>query len=104
MTANGTLGALWIQHEKFETNPRNYRAWFAASSDGGETFSAPRTLSSAISRPNRTELAKINYLQTRSRGGDYIGLAAGADSVFHAAWADARDGLFRIFHASVALQ
>jgi hypothetical protein len=98
---NGTLGALWIQHEKYETNPRDYRAWFAASTDGGETFTAPHAVSSAVSSPNRPELEKIDYLKTRYRGGDYIGLTAASDSVFHAVWADARDGLFRIFHAPI---
>jgi hypothetical protein len=100
---NGTLGVLWIQHEKYETNPRDYRAWFAASTDGGETFTPPHAVSSAVSRPNRPELEKFDYLKTRYRGGDYIGLAAASDSVFHAVWADARDGLFRIFHAPIRI-
>lgn len=98
---NGTLGVLWIQHEKYETNPRDYRAWFAASTDGGETFAPPHVASRSVSHPNRPELEKLDYLKTRYRGGDYIGLAAASDSVFHAVWADARDGLFRIFHAPI---
>lgn len=98
---NGTLGALWIQHEKYETNPRSYRAWFAASTDGGDTFTPAQAVSSAVSIPDRRQMEKIDYLRTRYRGGDYIGLAAAADSVFNAVWADARDGAFRIFHAPV---
>jgi hypothetical protein len=81
--------------------PRDYGAWFAASTDGGETFTPPRAVSRAVSRPNHPELEKLDYLKTRYRGGDYVGLAAASDSVFHAAWADARDGLFRIFHAPI---
>jgi len=98
---DGTLGLLWIQHEKYEKNPRDYSVRFAASTDGGETFTPPQVVSSAISRPNRAELAKIDYLATRPRGGDYNGLAAASDSTFHAVWADARDGLFHIFHAPI---
>jgi hypothetical protein len=98
---NGILGALWIQHEKYETNPLDYRAWLAVSTDGGETFTPPHAVSSAVSHPDRPELEKLDYLKTRYRGGDYIGLAAASDSVFHAAWAAARDGLFRIFHAPI---
>jgi len=98
---NGTLGALWIQHEKYATDPQEYRAWFAASTDGGEAFTTPQALSSHISRPDRTRRDKVAYIRTRPRGGDYIGLAATANSVFHAVWSDARDGLFCTFHAPV---
>jgi hypothetical protein len=78
-------------------------ASFAASTDGGETFTPPQAVSRAVSSPNRAELEKLDYLKTRYRGGDYFGLAAASDSVFHAAWADARDGLFRIFHAPIRI-
>lgn len=101
VSPEGTIGAFWIKHERYETNPQSYRAWFAASLDGGETFTPPVRVSSAVSRPNRSILSKIDYLRTRFRGGDYIGLAASPDSLFHAVWADARDGVFRTFHAPI---
>ena len=101
VSPEGVLGALWIKHEVYETNPQNYRAWFAASLDGGETFTPPTPVSSAVSRPNRSLLSKVDYLRTRFRGGDYIGLAASSDSMFHAVWADARNGAFQTFYAPI---
>lgn len=100
----GTVGALWVQHERYEVNPRDYRIWFAASRDGGETFTSPVPVSSAVSRPNLAETTKIDHVRTRNRGGDYIGMAVTSDSVFHAVWADARDGLFHLFHSPLSVR
>jgi hypothetical protein len=96
---NGMIGVLWIQHEHYETNPRAFRTWFAVSVDGGETFTAAHVISRAVSVADRARLEKVPFIGPRSRGGDYIRLAADADSAFHAVWADARDGLFRIYHS-----
>ena len=100
----GVLGALWIQQERYETNPQDYRAWFAASLDGGETFTPPTPVSSEVSRPDRAILSKIDYVRSRPRGGDYIGVTASADSTFHATWTDARSGVFQTFHAPIKVK
>ncbi|MCI0488476.1 MAG: glycoside hydrolase [Blastocatellia bacterium] len=50
VSSNGTVGVVWIQDEKVESKPHSYRAYFAASTDGGETFTQAYTLSDAISQ------------------------------------------------------
>jgi len=101
---DGTLGVLWIQHQRYETNPLCYRTYFAASVDGGESFAPPHVLSDAVSCPNRPELQKNDYFRYRYRGGDYIGLAAAADSTFHPVWTDAREGGFVIYTAAIRVR
>lgn len=50
VSSNGTVGVVWIQDEKSESKPHSYRAYFAASTDGGETFTQAHTVSDAISQ------------------------------------------------------
>ncbi len=52
---DGTVGVAWIQDEKDETKPDCYRLYFAASVDGGATFSQPSVISDAISCPDSPE-------------------------------------------------
>ena len=49
VSSNGTVGVLWIQDEKDSTNPDTYRAYFSASTDGGEIFSPAHTVSDEVS-------------------------------------------------------
>ncbi len=96
----GLVGVTWIQHEKYETDPRCYGAYFTVSADGGETFTPPQTVSDAVSCPDKAKNRESAYAG-RPRGGDYIGLAAAADGNFHAVWIDARDGAFRAYTARI---
>lgn len=101
--SRGIVGVLWVQNERYEVDPRSYDAWFAASANGGESFSSPVRVSSKTSRP----LARLNpglSFASGPRGGDYIGIAAAADGSFHAAWIDARDGVFRLYTARIDVQ
>ncbi len=97
----GTLGVLWIQYEREESRRNCWRTYFAASVDGGESFSAPVAVSNVASCPdpaaNKLALAAFPYL------GCVIGLAAAADGVFHAAWYDARDGALQVYTARITL-
>ena len=52
---DGTVGVVWIQDEKDEAKPDCYRLYFAASVDGGATFSPPTLVSDAISCPDSPE-------------------------------------------------
>ena len=100
VSPEGVLGVLWLQDERYESNSRCYRVWFAASVDGGDTFSSPASVSD---KPSCSD-AKLNpepFFTSRLKGGDYIGLAAAVDGTFHAAWIDARDGAFRLYTARV---
>jgi BNR/Asp-box repeat len=98
VSQQGVLGVLWIQDERYESDARCYRVWFAASVDGGENFSLPTTVSDKVSCSD-PKLNPEPYFKTRLKGGDYIGLAAAADGSFHAVWIDARDGAFRLYTA-----
>lgn len=98
----GTLGVTWIQYEREESRRNCWRTYFAASVDGGESFSAPVVVSTVASCPdpvaNKVALATFRYL------GCVIGLAAAADGAFHAAWYDARDGALQVYTARITVR
>ncbi|HEV8630300.1 MAG TPA: sialidase family protein [Thermoanaerobaculia bacterium] len=108
VSKDGTLGLAWIQHEVAPGKLDCYRLYFAASVDGGETFIAPTLVSDAVSCPNgqRNEAAIFPVTgravsQEWPRGGDYIGLAADGEGIFHPVWVDGRDGVFAVYSARV---
>jgi len=76
--------------------------WAAASADGGDTFSAPVRVSDAASCNATERNAKI--LKRFEYGGDYYGLAAGRDGVFHLIWSDSRNGVYQLWSASVTAE
>lgn len=99
VSKEGMVGAAWLQHEKEESRKRCWRVYFAASADGGESFSAPRVVSDVVSCP---DAGSNKYAFPRfERGGDYMGLAAGADGRFHLVWPDCRDGAFQVYSAGL---
>ena len=105
---NGVVGVAWLQHETRSIERLCYRIYFAASIDGGKTFTPPRVVSDAVSCPDGSEnLAVIfppdNHHVTEiwPRGGDYIGLAVTADGDFHPVWIDGRDGPFQAYTSRV---
>jgi hypothetical protein len=100
VSPQGIVGLAWIQHESQEGNPRCWRTYFAASSDGGVTFSVPEVVSGA--RPSRPDTQLKGHL--RERGGDYMGLAAGADGTFHVAWPDGRDRTLQISTTAIQVR
>ncbi len=103
VSQQGVLGVLWIQDEQYQSDARCYRAWFAASVNGGDSFS----LATPVSDKTSCSDARLNpepYFNTRLKGGDYTGLAADADGKFHAAWIDARDGAFRLYTAQIEVR
>ena len=103
VSQEGVLGVFWIQHDSYEPDRRCYQAWFAASLDGGSTFSPSMPVSADASCPEG-RLNPEPFFTTRPRGGDYVGLAVAADGSFHAAWPDARDGAFRLYTARITVR
>ena len=101
---DGILGVAWVQHEKYETDPHCYRTYFAASVNGGETFTPPQVVSDMVSCPDKTKNKEGYFTVGRMRGGDYIGLAAAADGSFHAVWVDARNGAFQVYTARIQVR
>lgn len=79
-----------------------YAPYVSASMDGGSTFTSAVRVASSVSCPDP---ARTGQAGSRFRvGGDYFGLAAAADSRFHVLWPDAREGVFTLRTATVAVE
>ncbi|MEO8430648.1 MAG: hypothetical protein ABI592_03995 [Acidobacteriota bacterium] len=88
--------------------------YFTASEDGGATWMPPVLVSSprgavegGLVRPTFRADEKPDQPGSRRRtifkGGDTGGLAADADGIFHALWADQRSGIGQVFTAAVTV-
>lgn len=99
VSPDGTVGVSWLQHEKSHGRTHCYQIYFAASIDGGETFTRPYVITDKVSCPDSD--ANREVIGRWQRGGDYMGLAAAADASFHAVWIDARDGAFQVYTARI---
>lgn len=117
---DGVLGVTWYDTREAPSEFA-FHQYFAASFDGGESFTAPQRVSSALSRPMGSgnllpapatfsgpegEL-RVALLSAASRwvnGGDYMGLTASVDGHFHPVWADARSGTYQVYTAEVRVE
>lgn len=102
VSPDGTVGVSWLQHETGEGKSHCYRIYFAASIDGGETFSPPHVVSDKVSCPDKA--LNKETIGRWVRGGDYMGLATASDGTFHPVWVDARDGAFQVYTARIELR
>jgi hypothetical protein len=107
---DGTVGVMWLDNS--ETDLESWHVYFAASIDGGETWSKAARVSTekstpfgpgnakplvSPSRPSAATVSISLYPAMRwIQGGDYLGMAADADGVFHPFWADARTGTYQV--------
>ena len=97
VSKQGIIGLAWIQHELQEGSKQCWRTYFAASRDGGGTFSSPTVISGdEHSCPTSPQKGML-----REHGGDYIGVTAAADGTFHVAWPDSRNGTVQVYTTSV---
>ena len=117
----GVLGVTWYDTRDAPSGEFAFHEYFAASVDGGETFTEPHRVSSALSRPMGSgnllpspttfsgpagEL-RVGLLSAASRwlnGGDYMGLATTTDGHFHPVWADSRSGTYQVYTAQVRIE
>lgn len=115
---NGNVGILFYDTDGFPKRD-HFAVSFAGSTDGGETLLPKRRLSSEISDPfGSGDLRPGSYVMTDAarglvtadfvsaasrwvHGGDYIGLTASEDGVFHPFWTDARSGTYQLYTAPV---
>jgi BNR repeat-like domain len=97
---DGVVGVAWFDTRVAGDSTR-YDEFFAASSDGGVTFSPATRVSSESSAPRTTGNRAVvdRWLQ----GGDYAGLVADAGGDFHALWPDSRSGTFQVYTARVTV-
>jgi hypothetical protein len=102
---DGLVAVTWFGTD---SGAHSYREYAAISRDGGTTFALQRAISTADSYPNHAgnvvfapsgfeELPHhrigIYFVSGFSRwpmGGDYMGLTADPDGIFHALWSDGR--------------
>jgi hypothetical protein len=97
----GILGVSWMESHR-RSGKRCQALYFAASLDGGRSFVPGRRVSTAESCPDATVNGAAYYRWPT--GGDYYGMAAGADGTFHLHWSDARDGVFQLWTARVRVE
>ncbi len=120
VNGDGVLGVTWYDTRE-AASEFAFHQYFAASFDGGESFTASHRVSSALSRPMGSgnllptpttfsgpegEL-RVGLLSAASRwvnGGDYMGLTASADGRFHPVWADARSGTYQVYTAEIRIE
>lgn len=95
----GTVGVAWYDTRRNPTESC-YDLYFSASLDGGVTFLPNVRVTPASSCPQASP-QQHGVASRWSFGGDYSGLAAGADGKFHILWADSRSGIYRLWAADV---
>ena len=102
VNSEGTVGVMWLS---LDGSP-DQCSWliFSASLDGGVSFVQPVKVSTRPSCPSRDSRNAAAHAHRPRAGGDYNGLVAAADGVFHLVWADARDGLYRLRHATAVVE
>jgi photosystem II stability/assembly factor-like uncharacterized protein len=98
---DGIVGVSWYEiHDK-----SCFDVYFTASLDGGKTFLPEVRVSSATSCPDTPrDKGAFDAGTTFGAGGDYSGLAATSDGIFHLVWSDARTGIYQLRTASVAVK
>jgi hypothetical protein len=98
---DGVIGVSWYEiHDK-----SCFDVYFTASLDSGKTFLPEVRVSSATSCPDTPQnKGAFDLGTTFGAGGDYSGLAATSDGIFHLVWSDARTGIYRLRTASVAVK
>lgn len=86
------------------------RSWMLRSTDQGRTFSEPLLVSESCesrggSCPDTPQNKGVfDPGMTFGAGGDYSGLAASSDGLFHVVWSDARTGIYQLRTATVSVK
>lgn len=94
---DGVVGLLWYDRRDFQ-DKSGYMPRFAASLDGGRTFSPSVAVSA---EPNALRAQKGSDFHPN--GGDTAGLVAAADGRFHAIWIDNRTGIQQVWTAAITV-
>jgi hypothetical protein len=113
---HGVVGVTWFDTRASEDGS-TFDEYFAASVDGGNTFLPAVRVSMVSIRPHAPGNLGVNASSSVGRGslfisfdrsfgrlesgGDYLGLTADAEGVFHPLWPDTRTGAYRLYTAAV---
>lgn len=98
---DGVVGVAWYD-ARHDPDGGCFDLYFSASVDGGETFLPNVRVTPESSCPRAIERQR-GVAERWKFGGDYSGLAAGADGRFHLFWADSRRGVYQIWSASAVV-
>jgi hypothetical protein len=113
----GVLGIIWF--EKLDHADAMYDVFFTASLDGGDSFLPPRRVTSHSSQadsPQNRALTQIGGIRKKGlshffsaysrwkNAGEYTGLTADTEGVFHAFWPDARRGAFQLYTSRITVK
>jgi hypothetical protein len=118
-TGDGAIALTWFDARDL-TEDGAYRVRFTASTDRGKTFLPSKVVSSDVSQAlgrgnmtpgpasfvDRRGIQRVDFLSSADRffsGGDFGGLAADRNGVFHPFWADSRTGTFQCWSARVRI-
>jgi len=95
------IGVSW-----YEIHPKScFDVYFTASLDNGKTFLPEVRVSSATSCPDTPQDKGVfDTGTTFGAGGDYSGLAATSNGIFHVVWSDARTGLYQLRTARISVK
>lgn len=97
---DGVLGVSW-----YEIHDKNcFDVYFTASLDHGKNFLPEVRVSNAPSCPDTPQNNGVfDPGKTFGAGGDYSGLAATSDGIFHVVWSDARTGIYQLRTTTVTI-
>jgi len=101
----GTVGVTWIDRRAAPAGKCS-NVFFAASRDGGQSFSPNVRISEAATcadaKGNQLPFGdgKTKVGERWEAGGDYFGLVA-AGATFHSVWADTRSGAYQLWHTTI---
>jgi len=100
---NGIVGVSWFEERIQSDNSSNAThcvdLLFSLSVDGGTSFLRPVKVTGVPSCSSSAKKAKAE--QRWPTGGDYTGLQATPDGLFHLIWSDARNGAGHLWTAEV---
>jgi hypothetical protein len=106
---NGVVGIAWYDRRADPENKCS-EVYFSASIDGGVKFlpniKVSRTKACPDVPDNTVRSAGRDSFGVAARwpaGGDYSGLAAGADGLFHALWSDSQTGVYQLWTTSIKI-
>jgi hypothetical protein len=115
----GVVGITWMD-TRAASDRSKYDIYFAASTDGGQSFTKPVRITSASStlagngnlRPmgaafeigDTGHLALLSASSRWPSGGDYFSMAVNARDEFYPVWADARTGTFQVYTAPIRVE
>jgi len=97
---DGVVGVAWYDNRNDATG-KCWDIYLAASLDGGQTFLPEVRVSTTSSCPENPRNA--GAAKRWPAGGDYSGLVATSDGLFHVFWSDSRTGIYQLWTAQVGV-